>query len=227
MKSRILLIDESLTVQKVVSLTLDKDSYDLAFAKNRREAITEIKERTPQLILLSDQMKELKASHFPKEVEAWLGRDHELPKSVLITSQNISEMKHYVAVLKKPFTPGALEEVVSQHTTAISGTKGIDAALGSSTDDWQEESTVKGIAPLAKNESSNLWDAPKPPLIGAEDSAAYKSVLENQVLSQLESRDLDAIVDKLLSKLVPPIVERLVQEKLDKLMREQELTMES
>lgn len=113
MKTKILLVDDSLTVQKVVSLTLDKNRYQVAYAKNRQEFLKLLIDISPDIILLSDQFPEIQVSSFPKEVEAWLGRGHGLPSFVLITSQDLTEARHYQAVLKKPFSPQVLQNCVA------------------------------------------------------------------------------------------------------------------
>lgn len=120
MKRRILLIDESLTVQKVVSLTLDKNRYQLSFAKSRAEAIQQISSQKPELILVSDQVSDLSSATFPKEVEAWLGGEHLRPPIVLISGQEGREARHYTGVLKKPFSPQALTSALNQHLGAAS-----------------------------------------------------------------------------------------------------------
>lgn len=282
MKSRILLIDDSLTVQKVVSLTLDKNSTQVFYAKGRMDAVKQLQEHAPHLVLLSDQVKDLTAQTFPKEVEAWLGRDHNLPAMVLITGQDIKEMRHFSAILKKPFSPQALLEVVGKFAKPKpeerSVTAGIDAALGmgkpAQSEEYEEERlerafnehfndektlVMQTLGDIPEHEEDNeptllnivpggparkqqhtepsyrmetpseLWGvsknvkgAPESPLLGAEDSMAYKASLENKVRNELEGRDLDAVVDRMLNHILPPIVERLVQERLDKLLNDQE-----
>src|SRR5215212_4572112 len=98
MKKRVLLVDESLTVQKVVALTLDRHRFAILYAKSRAEAMKLITESPPELILVSDHVADITASSFPKEVEAWMGRDQGLPPVVLITGQDIKEHRHYAAV---------------------------------------------------------------------------------------------------------------------------------
>jgi DNA-binding response OmpR family regulator len=115
MKKRILLIDESLTVQKVVALTLDKGSYQLLYARNRQEAIKAIVDQPVDIILLSEMVSGLSWQSFPKELESWLGRSVTPPPAVLITGQEMKEAKHYAAILKKPFSPVALKAIVEEH----------------------------------------------------------------------------------------------------------------
>ena len=247
MKRYILLIDDSLTVQKVVALTLDKNKYDVHYAKSRTEAIKGVIERTPDVILISDSFQDIHWQSFPKEVEAWLSRNYDLPSIVLITTQDIEEAKHYSGVLRKPFTPQVLQALIAafaptadendKPTQLISGvtadaedsdrrlqkafndTFANEAKLTERTFQMHEEEEAM------KQPGSDLWSAgpaQSSPVLGANDSMAYKASLENKVERELESKDLDSIVDKVLSKMVPPIVERLVQERLDQLMREQE-----
>jgi len=270
MKKRILLIDGSLTVQKVVSLTLDKGRYHVVYAKSRVEAVQQINEATPDVILVSDQVTDITIPSFPKELETWLGRTHEIPPIVLITAQDIKEIRHYAGVLKKPFSPQALQALVQKFTLENPTASGLGAPEEDFEDQRlqkifndtfndeanlvratfeneieQEDVTQVGISTQRPSthstDSGSLWAAPAPaprpaapparpaparpakaPVMGAEDSMAYKAVLEREVEGKLSGRDLDEMVDKLLNKLVPPIVERLVQERLDKLMKEQD-----
>ncbi len=293
MKKRVLLIDESLTVQKVVALTLDKSRYAVSYAKSRTEAMTFVADSPPNLILVSDQVTDVTVPSFPKEVEAWLGRNHRPPPIILITGQDLKEMRHYAGVLKKPFSPQALQTLVTEHTAGVSATP--EASLGAKAQSSAQEdanlqsrfnetfndeakltretfetevpddneATLLNIpapssaraqpqrtaAPPAADDS--LWSnnpppapaprapAPPPPatqarrvpeapvapsgdIMRAEDSMAYKGMLESQVESTLARENLSEIVQKVLDRMVPPIVERLVQERLDQLMRDQE-----
>jgi DNA-binding response OmpR family regulator len=114
MKKKILLLDESLTVQKVVALTLDRERFAIMNAKSRSEAMKMVLDSPPDILLVSDQVAGVAAVHFPKEVEAWAGRDRVAPALILITAADISEQRGYAAVLKKPFAPQALQNAVNE-----------------------------------------------------------------------------------------------------------------
>ena len=114
MKKRILLIDESLTVQKVVALTLDKGNYQVFYGRNRQEVIKTLVDNDFDLILLSETVAGLSWQSFPKEMESWLGSRVVPPPVVLISGQELKEAKHFVAVLKKPFSPQALKDLVER-----------------------------------------------------------------------------------------------------------------
>ncbi len=298
MKKRVLLIDESLTVQKVVALTLDKSRYTVSYAKSRNEAMAFVADSPPNLILVSDQVTDVTVPSFPKEVEAWLGRNHRPPPIILITGQDLKEMRHYAGVLKKPFSPQALQALVTEHTAGAAPASEVSlgnrpgAPVERDADDssmhtrfneafndeakltretfeseieQSERSSLHVPAPLppepparsparqspaphafAAEKNENLWSAPPPrssapqppsgsgrrlpeapiapsqEILRADDSMAYKGMLESQVESTLARENLGEMVQQVLERIVPPIVERLVQERLDRLMQEQE-----
>jgi len=115
MKKKILLLDESITVQKVIALTLGKSRYDLDFATSQAQAMKSISDRAPDLILVSDQVTGVNVSTFPKELEAFMGRAGIVPPIVLITSEDRAESRNYAGVLKKPFSPQGLQVLVGEY----------------------------------------------------------------------------------------------------------------
>ncbi len=112
MKPKILLVDDSLTVQKVVALSLDRNRFQILFAKSSVEAIRSISESQPSVVLVSDTVLGPNASSFPKEVELRLGRDRQVPPMVLISARSKTDSKHYAGTLQKPFTPQALAQSI-------------------------------------------------------------------------------------------------------------------
>jgi CheY-like chemotaxis protein len=312
MKKRILLIDESLTVQKVVALTLDKGSYQVLYARNRQEVMKTIVDQPVDIILLSEVVPGLSWQSFPKELESWLGRSVTPPPVILISGQEMKEAKHYAAVLKKPFSPVALKKLVEEHvggmgTVEMLGRESYgearednlqktfnrafsdedelvrqtfgdetqeDSTLESGADDsflglespadkvtpmrkalpttaaelWQTEGPKEKVMPPrvpggAKENTEDLWGTQnnstratmeelnmmeqRSPVLTAEDSMAYKSVLENEVKSRIQNQDLQEMVERALSEMLPPMVERLVQERLDRLLKEHEESLAS
>jgi DNA-binding response OmpR family regulator len=149
MKKNVLLIDESLTVQKVVALTLDRQRYNVQNAKSRSEAMKVILDSPPDLILVSDQVPSINASSFPGEVESWAGKDRQMPPLVLITSQDITEFGRYGSVLKKPFSPQALQAVVAQFAP-------VDSAAQILSDTPETESRMQKIFHESFNDEADL-----------------------------------------------------------------------
>lgn len=275
MIQQILLIDNGVTVQKIVALSLDKARFTPLFAISKEEAKQIIMEKRPNLLLISDRLEGLEWQRFPKEVETWLGRGAVLPKMVLITSEENREARHYQGVLRKPFTPQALKEVIgnqlSWENEAFLDEVTLPSATLNSIDNLEEpkmnlesntnrtngssarekleslwEDTAKPLAPIEttiRSESvSELWGTSAPnsstlhqdvptrretEILTTEDSLAYKSLLENQVQQQIETQNLNEIVEKVISRILPPMVERVIQERLDRLMQEQDQAIQS
>ncbi|MEZ4750573.1 MAG: hypothetical protein R3B54_08070 [Bdellovibrionota bacterium] len=112
MKTKILLLDESVTVQKVVALTLDKNLYTIEYAKTRSEAKRLVAAGGIRLILVSEQVSDLDVSGFPSEATTWTNSK---PAIILITTQDIESYPNYTGVLRKPFSPQTLQETVAEY----------------------------------------------------------------------------------------------------------------
>lgn len=250
---KILLVDDSVTVQKVVSLTLDKSRYALSYAKSRLEAIKLIHEVSFDLVLVSDKTSELTAGTFPSEVEVAL-RGRPGPPMVWVTTQELNQMHGFAGVLKKPFTPQDLKVIVGELTE-----EEIQERRLGGPGDPEEERLAKMFNETFSDESrlvsETLKDSPSPPSedsrmrpngwearVWAEATPAKtengdslwgtRSVtkpdlqaMESKLESELGPR-LDEALDRWLLKRVPPIVERLVHERLDKLLLEAEKQFE-
>lgn len=252
MKKKILLFDQSLTVQKVVSLTLDKQGFEVTYAKSREEAMGAFAKEDLDLVLVSDQVPGIQWSSFPKEVELWLGRTVGIPPMVLITSDAKKEQRHYAALLVKPFTPLQLKETVMRHAKSDNDSAPVAPEFpeeARAVDDLEEAKMQQAFNATFSDEArlvnetfaeqgvaSSIWTAPALPdatieegtadmgneLLGTEDSVAYKALLEKKVAQQIERQDLGTLVQRALNDILPPIVEKIVQERLDSILKEQE-----
>jgi CheY-like chemotaxis protein len=242
---KILLIDSSVTVQKVVSLTLDKTQFDLRFAKNRTEAMQNLFEFKPQLVFVSDQMQDISAQTFPKEAEVWLSQKGIaiLPPMVMISSQENAQPKNYTAVLKKPFTPQALQVLIADQLRAkessfnethnqFNETFNDEAAMMSETfqvpsepekpeDTWVGPEPVASSAQLPSN--SSLWNQQTTEPPRAKENVKVEHL---KVEQDLKTNELQKVVENTLNKILPAIVEKMVKERLDSLLKEQETFLE-
>lgn len=199
MNQKILLIDSGITVQKIVALSLDKDKYSGLIASSKEEAKRIILEQSPDLVLVSDRFEGVEWQRFPKEVETWVGAGGVLPKFVLLASRHVSEAKHYHGILNKPFTPQALQEMVSNQLTPSSmpdskEMNSISAKLNQTIIEEveREEITMTGApgflndvpvmepksepASSAREKLESLWDAPQVPSAPLETMSRGESV---------------------------------------------------
>lgn len=241
MKKKILLIDESLTVQKVVSLTLDKTKYQLLFAKNRSDVMKMVNDAIPDLILVSDQVSDIDSAVFPKEIEMWLS-GKSVPPIILITAHDLKTPKHYTAVLKKPFTPQTLKTLVSEYLNSTPD-EGMEAELNQVEDQRFEkmlENTFLNEAELVKQtfESNALnWKEQPESSIkmtkSTEGSPLWKTgevgmetISSNPIPEQNEqwinATDLEKKLEAMLTQMLPNIVEKVVEKKLDQILKDQE-----
>ncbi len=182
MRKRVLLIDESLTVQKVVALTLDKSKFSILYAKTRAEAMRLVIENAPQLILVSDQVSDINVGAFPKEVEVWLNRRAPVPPLILITAQELKEVRHYTAVLKKPFSPQHLQKLVADKTVGIEVPQPPkpSAAMGSTNpEDFEDQRLQKIFNDAFSDESRLVRETLESEATGSYAASADREVTAN------------------------------------------------
>lgn len=225
MKNQVLLIDDSLTVQKVVSLTLDKNKFDLTIVKNKTEALKTLKEKAMDVVLVSDQVGDLVPSQFPKEVELWLAGSRSLEPMVLITSQDLNEVKHYVAVLRKPFAPPTLQSLISDLCLQRrkNAKPSASAPAPAEIDDFSEEKLHHRFQENFARES-DLVSETFETMEKRESSPALEMFFTGQ--KEDPQATLNSAIEKALDRILPPIVEKMVRERLDSLLKEQEHFLE-
>jgi len=70
MKSRVLLIDDSITIHRVIDLSLDLDVYELEKAFTYDEAIAKMKNFTPDIILIDNKLEGTNVKEFIQEIKS-------------------------------------------------------------------------------------------------------------------------------------------------------------
>ncbi len=109
MKRKILLIEESLTVQKVVALTFNRNLYSISYAKSCSEAKQLFGTVHFDCVIISDQVSDFDAHSFSLEKICC-----ETSPVVLITTQEIPRNPKFSAVIRKPFSPSLLQKTVEE-----------------------------------------------------------------------------------------------------------------
>lgn len=248
MKQKILLVDDSLTVQKVVALSLDRNYYQILFAKNQSEALRSMAENEIGVALISESVSGLSTA-FPKEAELRLGRNRRVPPMCLISLRpDAGDRKHYAATIQKPFTPQTLTQMIESVLGASPppvhpmtghcdeperGTEEErlhqvfneafphESILVEETLRHSEEQSDHSseLTPVSSDEPAPLWDT-----LGGSDMIPMKlpSQPTEAVRPHPLEENLDSLVAKKLDQVLPAIVERLVQERLDKLLAAQD-----
>ncbi|HVV87974.1 MAG TPA: response regulator, partial [Kofleriaceae bacterium] len=144
--ARVLVIDDSPTIARVVQLVLTKAGYDVSSATDGEAGLAQARAQRPDLILLDFVMPRLNGYQVCRELAADPGL-RDVPV-VLLSAKGDQVGERFVKVMgivdyiTKPFAPEALTAVV-QHTIAKYGgrhaaggdTVPIDPVGGASADD--------------------------------------------------------------------------------------------
>lgn len=125
--ARVLVIDDSLTILKVVSIILSGHGYDVAIARDGAEGFEQLRDRGPfDLVLLDFVMPRMNGYQFCRQLRADAERRH-LPVVLMSARTNtigdrFVEQTGAVDALSKPFDARALVAVVgnvlSKHAAA-------------------------------------------------------------------------------------------------------------
>ena len=113
----ILIVDDMLTLRQPARVTLEKAGYVVTEASNGQEALQELAQSRPDLILLDLLMPIMNGVEVLKHVRADVTLD-DVPVIVLTAVASKWQMSHYIELgatdyLLKPFTPATLLERVN------------------------------------------------------------------------------------------------------------------
>lgn len=115
----IMVVDDSPTVRKLVTITLEKDGHHVVPAEDGMEALTKINEGMPDLILLDVSMPRIDGYQLCKLIKKNEDTQH-IPVIMLSGKDGLFDkmrgrMAGSTEYLTKPFEPKALLQVVNKH----------------------------------------------------------------------------------------------------------------
>jgi len=116
---RVLVVDDSPTIQKLVEITLEKHGYQVQHASNGLEGLGRISEGLPDLILLDITMPQMDGYQFCKTVKS--NRDTENIPVIMLSGKDgfIDRVKGRMAgmsdYISKPFDPIDLVRIVNEY----------------------------------------------------------------------------------------------------------------
>ncbi len=120
---KILLVEDNLLNQKVVSFHLNKKKYNIVCVSNWYEAMEEVKNNPPDLILMDIMLPEKNGFEITAEIrefEIQTGRTKKVP-IIALTANTLDNDKEKCILtgmndyLPKPFTPDDLYEMIAQY----------------------------------------------------------------------------------------------------------------
>ena len=116
---RVLIVDDSPTIRKLVSMTLGKHGYEVVSAADGMEALARINDHAPDLILLDITMPRMDGYQLCRTIKGNDSTDH-IPIVMLTGRDGFMDkvrgrMVGSEAYLPKPFNPDELVYMVRQH----------------------------------------------------------------------------------------------------------------
>lgn len=120
---KILLVEDNLLNQKVVSFHLKKKDYEVICAGNWEEALNEYKNSLPDLILMDIMLPEKNGYEITAEIrhlEKNAGRKPGIPIIALTANTLDNDKEKCIEAgmndyLPKPFSPGDMYEIIEQY----------------------------------------------------------------------------------------------------------------
>jgi CheY-like chemotaxis protein len=120
---KILLVEDNILNQKVVSFHLKKVNYNIACVNNWHEAMEEVKNNPPDLILMDIMLPEKNGFEITadiREYESHSGKSNQIP-IVALTANTLDNDKDKCIqagmndYLPKPFTPDELYDIIEYY----------------------------------------------------------------------------------------------------------------
>ena len=115
----LLIADDSASTRRLLSRALELAGFDVALAEDGNQALTRIRELSPQLVVLDAQMPHLDGYEVCRQVRADDGLDVQ-PHIIMLTAggretdRQRAEQAGVNEFLTKPFSPSQLVERVAE-----------------------------------------------------------------------------------------------------------------
>jgi len=163
-KHLVLVVDDSPTVRRLVTMTLSRSGYEVITAENGEEGLETAKKETPSLILVDFVMPKMNGFEFCKNIRAD-SRLSSIP-IILITSKGKDVGKGFEEnigisyYLQKPFKPEMLISILEK---VLPDAGKSPSAAGAAVSTYREEtpSHAKGKGPdkeAARSDSDFIWE---------------------------------------------------------------------
>ena len=113
----VLIVDDSLTIQKMVEMALDKEGLNLVTASNGESAHRAVDEDNPDLVLLDVMLPDTNGYRLCQQIRSKGGRFEKIPIIMLTArdspqDENLGRHAGATAYMTKPFSPDDLRENV-------------------------------------------------------------------------------------------------------------------
>ena len=245
MPDRLLVADDSLTIQRVIELAFANESIDVVAASSGEDAIRKINERPPTIVLADTRMPD-RSGYEIAEFVASIPRGDQIPVVLMSGAfEPVDDRRARAAgcetVLVKPFDPAVLVKTVHE----LLGHTAEPAAAGSvaTLADAAKPASREGSAAMAEpaGEADLVWpvkdDITDSPAVGAPaagtGAVAVSAVAPSTSTAASETADpartreaastlavTDELVDRLATRVIARLSDRLVRDVTTKVVGE-------
>ena len=172
MATKLLVADDSLTIQKIIRLALSNQGYEIQTVSDGQEALLQISMFKPEIMLVDMSLPGKDAFELAREIHA-LGPDYANLKTILLSSisEPVDEVKSAIAGfhgrLLKPFDPATLRRVLSDVASGLGATPASAPAsnLNPPQGDRPEVRTAAPRPPALPSAEENVSAPARPPVL--------------------------------------------------------------
>jgi two-component system, chemotaxis family, chemotaxis protein CheY len=114
----VLVVDDDPGILDVLEQALDAEGYRVVMASNGREALRQVSERRPDIMLVDLMMPVMDGWEFVRHCRAD-GQVAQTPVIILSAARNVDQAAHDLgvqAVISKPFDLDTLLDLIAAHT---------------------------------------------------------------------------------------------------------------
>jgi len=170
MSSKILLIDDSITIHRVIDLSIDSTQFEVSKVFSAEDAESKLKEFHPDIILLDNKLENVKTSDFIRKIK------NETPEAKILLLVGVfdnigeTEVERLGAdgFLVKPFNSSSLEEKLNEYTQEAAQSEEIE-----------EESKIEGEGEYSETGTEEQKEEPSIAAESFEDTSLAKEEKEN------------------------------------------------
>lgn len=237
MVHRLLLADDSITIQKVVELVLSEEGFEIKAVNNGEEALAVISSFKPDIVLADTEMpimngyqlcEKIKTSSATQDVPvillagAFEPFDEELARQVGADDVVIKpfESLELISKINVSLTAAAIREEVAAETEGGEVAAAFEAGESQGIEEGAiiEEEVVPSVVEGAVHVEERVKSIPEVALpLKEELSNIFREAVESRIsafLSTLDIKDVKDSVEKVLWGVAPELAEKLLREML-------------
>jgi CheY-like chemotaxis protein len=217
MGKKILVADDSTTIQKVIKLALSNDGYNILAVLDGHEALKAIEEEHPDVVLVDHGLSGMNAYEIKEACNSKREFSH-IPVVLMVSAyEKVDEDKiqklNFFGRLIKPFDPSHLRKIVAQATSATTARASIESnEVNENIETLPPIKPVEEVLQETKNESEEFSSSSYPPPFSEE-------LISFDLKTEAQEETLPESTRKIIESL-PPLNE--IKENLPSLKTEEE-----